>query len=183
MLKTLGCPYHELFSTALAKLVGAKETEVVAMNTLTTNLHLMMVSFYRPKANRYKILCEENAFPSDQYSLESQVKYHGYAPEDAIIEVKSREGEFTLRTEDIIKAIDDHADDIALLMMGGVNYYTGQVFDMELITAHAKSKGIVVGWDLAHGAGNIDLKLHDWGVDFAAWCSYKYFKRWTWLYL
>jgi len=167
-------PYHELFSTSLAKLVGAKETEVVAMNTLTTNLHLMMVSFYRPTASRYKILCEENAFPSDQYSLESQVKYHGYQPDDAIIEIKSRDGEFTLRTEDIIQAIDDNADDIALLMMGGVNYYTGQVFDMKLITAHAKSKGIVVGWDLAHGAGNIDLELHDWGVDFAAWCSYKY---------
>lgn len=167
-------PYHERFSDSLAKLVGAKSTEVVAMNTLTTNLHLLMVSFYRPTKGKYKILCEENAFPSDQYALESQVKFHGYQPEDAILEMTARAGEYTLRTEDILETIEKEGDQIAMLMIGGVNYYTGQVFDMKTITAAAKKKGIIVGWDLAHGAGNIDLHLHDWEVDFAAWCSYKY---------
>ncbi|MGB1000165.1 MAG: kynureninase [Flavobacteriales bacterium] len=167
-------PYHEFFQKDLAKLVGAKESEVLPMNSLTTNLHLLMVSFYQPTAKRFKIICEENAFPSDQYALESQVKFHGYDPEEALIELKARPGEFTLRTEDILEAIETHKEEAALLMIGGVNYYTGQVFDMKTITAFAKARGLFVGWDLAHGAGNIDLELHDWDVDFAAWCSYKY---------
>lgn len=167
--------YHELFQSALAKIVGAKkESEVVPMNTLTTNLHLLMVSFYRPEGNRYKILCEGKAFPSDQYALETQVKYHGYNPDDAIIELHPREGEHTIREEDVSKIIKEHVNEIALIMIGGVNYYTGQVFDMKKITKEGHDAGAIVGWDLAHAAGNIPLQLHDWGVDFAAWCSYKY---------
>lgn len=166
--------YHEMFAEPLSKIVGAKPEEVVAMNGLTTNLHLMMVSFYQPEGNRYKILCEGKAFPSDQYALQSQVKFHGYAPEDAIIELNPREGEHTLRTEDILQTIAQHKDEIALVMIGGVNYYTGQVMDMKTITKAGHDAGAFVGWDLAHGAGNIELHLHDWEVDFAAWCSYKY---------
>ena len=167
-------PYHEMFVAPLANLVGAEETEVAAMNGLTTNLHLLMVSFYRPEGGRYKILCEGKAFPSDQYALESQVRFHGYAPEDAIVELFPREGEHHLRTEDVLAKIEELGDSLALLMIGGVNYYTGQVFEMKTITASAKAQGANVGWDLAHGVGNIKLHLHDWDVDFAAWCSYKY---------
>lgn len=167
--------YHELFTQPLAELVGAKPEEVVAMNGLTTNLHLLMVSFYQPYGSRYKILCEGKAFPSDQYALESQVRFHGYQPDDALIELHPREGEHTIRLEDTLKAIEDHKDEIALIMIGGVNYYTGQLWDMETITKAGHEIGAKVGWDLAHGAGNVPLKLHDWGVDFAAWCSYKYF--------
>lgn len=166
--------YHEMFAEPLAKLVGAQKKEVVAMNGLTTNLHLLMVSFYQPKAERYKIICEGKAFPSDQYALESQVRFHGYDPDDAIIELFPREGEHTLRTEDVLTCIEQHSEEVCLLMIGGVNYYTGQVHDMKTITEFARAKGITVGWDLAHGVGNIDLELHHWGVDFAAWCSYKY---------
>jgi len=167
-------PYHERFAEPLAEIVGAKPSEVVVMNGLTTNLHLLMVSFYRPSAKRYKIICEAHAFPSDQYALETQVKFHGYDPEDALIEVKPREGEHLIRKEDILQKIEEHKDEVALLMIGGVNYYTGQLFDMEHITKEAQKQGITVGWDLAHAAGNVQLDLHKWGVDFAAWCSYKY---------
>ncbi|SFU40267.1 Kynureninase [Pustulibacterium marinum] len=166
--------YHERFAKPLSKIVGAKPEEVTVMNTLTVNLHFLMVSFYRPEGNRFKIICEEKAFPSDQYMLASQVKFHGYDPKEALVEIKKREGESFWRTEDILKIIEETGDELALVMMGGVNYYNGQVFDMETITKAAKKQGAHVGWDLAHGAGNAELKLHDWGVDFAAWCSYKY---------
>ncbi len=166
--------YHEMFAEPLSKIVGAQPKEVVAMNGLTTNLHLMMVSFYRPTSDRYKIVCEAKAFPSDQYALESQVRHHGLDPDEALIEVGPREGEHLIREEDILKAIADAGDSLALVMIGGVNYYTGQVFDMKKITAAGQAVGAYVGWDLAHGAGNIELKLHDWNVDFACWCSYKY---------
>lgn len=166
--------YHERFSAQLSKIVGAKPTEVSVMNTLTVNLHLLMVSFYRPTNKRFKIICEEKAFPSDQYMLASQVRLHGYSPEEAIVEIKKRDGEHNFRTEDILKVIDEVGEACALVLIGGVNYYTGQVLDMETITQAAKKTGAFVGWDLAHAAGNVALKLNDWGVDFAAWCSYKY---------
>lgn len=166
--------YHEQFREPLATLVGAKHREVVAMNTLTVNLHLLMVSFYRPTASRYKIVIEDSAFPSDSYAVQSQARFHGFDPADAVVRITPREGEDLLRTEDIEAVIDRDGDQIALMMMGGVNYLTGQRYDMERITAKAQSKGCVVGWDLAHGIGNVPLRLHDWGVDFATWCSYKY---------
>lgn len=166
--------YHERFAEPLSKIVGAKPSEITVMNTLTVNLHLLMASFYRPNATRYKIICEEKAFPSDQYMIQSQIQFHGFTTSDALVEVKKRENEHQLRIEDIFATIDAHANDTALLLMGGVNYYTGQVFDMQAITKYAQDRGIVVGWDLAHAAGNIEMQLHDWNVDFAAWCSYKY---------
>ncbi len=166
--------YHERLATPLGKIVGAKPSEITVMNTLTVNLHLLMVSFYRPKGKRYKIICEEKAFPSDQYMLQSQVRFHGYDPNDAIVEIKKREGEHNFRTEDILAAINEIGEECALILIGGVNYYTGQVFDMETITKAGHDIGAFVGWDLAHAAGNIKLKLHDWDVDFASWCSYKY---------
>jgi kynureninase len=166
--------YHEFLTKKIANVVGALPIEVVVTHSLTTNLHLLMVSFYRPTKSRYKIICESKAFPSDQYALESQVKFHGYTTEDALIEVEPREGEHTVRDEDVIKAINDCGDELALVMIGGVNYYTGQLFDMKSITKAGHDVGAVVGWDLAHAAGNINLKLHEWNVDFAAWCSYKY---------
>lgn len=166
--------YHEFLTPKIAPIVGAKNHEVVVTHSLTTNLHLLMVSFYRPTKDRFKIICEGKAFPSDQYALESQAKFHGYSPEEAIIEVFPREGEHTIREEDILKTIEDHKDSLALIMWGGVNYYTGQYFDLEQITKAGHDAGAIVGFDLAHGAGNVELKLHDWGVDFAAWCSYKY---------
>jgi kynureninase len=166
--------YHERFAVPLGKIVGAKPSEVTVMNTLTVNLHLLMVSFYRPTKNRYKIICEEKAFPSDQYMFQSQVRFHGYKTEDAIIELKRREGEHNLRLEDILAKIEEVGDELALVMIGGVNYYTGQVFDIKTITEAGHKAGAVVGWDLAHAAGNIALHLHDWNVDFASWCSYKY---------
>ncbi|WP_209406108.1 kynureninase [Pseudozobellia sp. WGM2] len=166
--------YHERLAEPMAKVVGAKPEEVCAMNTLTVNLHLLMVTFYRPTKERYKIICEEKAFPSDQYMLQSQVRHHGFTPEEAIVEVKKREGENHWHTEDILKVIEDTGDELALVLIGGVNYYNGQVFDMETITTAGKKVGAMVGWDLAHAAGNIELKLHDWNADFAAWCSYKY---------
>tara|TARA_R110002049_G_scaffold13949_5_gene59907 strand:+ start:760 stop:2040 length:1281 start_codon:yes stop_codon:yes gene_type:complete len=158
----------------LANLLGASELEVVAMNSLSVNLHLLMVSFYRPKGKKYKILTEAGAFPSDQYILESQVKYHGFSPDKAIIEAKPRPNEHVLRTEDILELIRSHKDDLALIMFSGVQYYTGQLFDMNAISKEAKANNIIVGFDLAHTVGNIPLQLHDWGVDFATWCSYKY---------
>ncbi len=167
-------PYHEFFSESLAKLVGAKPEEVVVMGSLTNNLHLLMVSFFRPEGKRTKILCEAKAFPSDQYALASQLRYHGLDPKEHLVEVGPREGEHHIRMEDIIAAINNHGEEIAVMMIGGVNYYTGQVMDMKNLTASAQDRGIMVGWDLAHGAGNIKIKLHDWNVDFAAWCHYKY---------
>lgn len=166
--------YHEILSESAAKIVGAEPSEVVMMNQLTVNLHLLMISFYRPTASKYKIICEAKAFPSDQYALESQVKLHGFNPADAIIEIHPREGEYCIRHEDIFKAIEEHQQELALVMIGGVNYYTGQVFDMKTITAKAHAAGALVGFDLAHAAGNIELHLNHWGVDFACWCSYKY---------
>lgn len=166
--------YHELLTKPTAELMGAEPSEVVVTHSLTTNLHLLMVSFYTPTKDRFKILAEAKAFPSDLYALESQVKFHGYNPEEALILLEPREGEHTIRTEDIIQKIDEEGDSIATIMMGGVNYYTGQLFDMESITKAGHHAGAIVGFDLAHAAGNVDLNLHDWGVDFAAWCSYKY---------
>jgi kynureninase len=167
-------PYHEMFTKPLCKIAGALPHEVVAMNQLTVNLHLLMVSFYRPTKQRYKILCEAKAFPSDQYAMESQVNFHGYKYEDAVIEVKPKEGEHSIRTEDILAAIDKNKNSIALVLFSGVNYYTGQLFDMPAITAAAHKAGAYAGFDLAHAAGNVPLHLHDWDVDFACWCSYKY---------
>ncbi|MEO2071521.1 MAG: kynureninase [Zunongwangia sp.] len=166
--------YHERFAEKLSKVVGAKPKEITVMNTLTVNLHLMMVSFYRPTKKRYKIICEEKAFPSDQYMISSQVRFHGFNPEDAIVELKKRDGEHNFRTEDILAKIEEVGEECALILIGGVNYYTGQVFDMKTITEAGHKIGAFVGWDLAHAAGNIKLELHDWNVDFAAWCSYKY---------
>jgi kynureninase len=165
--------YHENLTEKVARIVGAKPIEVVVTHSLTTNLHLLMVSFYRPTGKRTKILCEAKAFPSDQYALESQVKFHGLSAEN-LVEVAPREGEQLIRMEDILSKIEEIGDELALVMIGGVNYYTGQLFDMETITKAGHKVGAVVGFDLAHAAGNINLKLHDWGVDFAAWCGYKY---------
>lgn len=166
--------YHERFCDPLSEVVGALPDEVAVMNTLTVNLHLLMVSFYQPTEKRYKILCEEKAFPSDQYMMRSQVDFHGFNPNEAIVEVKRRPGEHNIRHEDIIAKIEELGDELALVLMGGVNYYTGQVFDIAAITEAAHKVGAIAGWDLAHAAGNIKLNLHDWNVDFAAWCSYKY---------
>ena len=169
-------PYHETVTNGLANIVGAKKTEVVAMNSLTANLHFLMVSFYRPTAQRYKIVIEADAFPSDKYAVKSQIAFHATSQksEDSLIELKPRKNETTLRTEDILKTIKENGDEIALIMLGGVNYYTGQKFDFESITKAGHKAGAIVGFDLAHAAGNIELKLHDWNADFAAWCSYKY---------
>lgn len=166
--------YHHIFSERLAKLVGANKNEVVATNTLTVNLQLLMVSFYRPQGKRYKIMMEAGAFPSDQYAVETQVKMYGYDPKDAIIEIAPKAGEHTLRDEDIIQAIEDAGDSLALVMFGGVNYYTGQLFDLKGITKAGQNVGAYVGFDLAHAVGNVPLQLHKWNVDFACWCSYKY---------
>lgn len=167
-------PYHEIFPRQLSAIVGCKENEVVVMNQLTVNLHLLMVTFYRPTKERYKIICEAKAFPSDQYALESQVRYHGFDSDDAIVEVKPRDGEHAIRSEDILSTIQQHKDSTALVLFGGVNYYTGQLFDMKAITEAAHTAGAYAGFDLAHAAGNVNLRLHDWNVDFACWCSYKY---------
>jgi kynureninase len=166
--------YHENLTEKVAKIVGAKPLEVVVTHSLTTNLHLLMVSFYRPQGKRTKILCEAKAFPSDQYALESQVKFHGLNLADHLVEVGPGAGEQLIREEDILSKIEELGDELALVMIGGVNYYTGQLFDMAAITKAGHSVGAVVGFDLAHAAGNINLQLHEWGLDFAAWCSYKY---------
>jgi kynureninase len=173
--------YHDKLIHPLSRIVGALPHEVVVMNQLTVNLHLMLVSFYRPTANRFKLICEAKAFPSDQYAFETHVRHHaclpdgqGFDPEEAIIEVGPRIGEYTIRTEDIISVIQKHGAETALVLFGGINYYTGQLFDLEKITAAAKSVGSKVGFDLAHAAGNVELHLHDWDVDVACWCTYKY---------
>jgi len=167
-------PYHEFLTEAMAKVVGAKPIEVVVMNTLSVNLHLMMVSFYRPTTKRHKILIEFDAFPSDKYAVASQIKFHGFDPAESLIELKAREGEECIRMEDIEAVIEAEGEEIALIMIGNTNYYTGQFFDMKHIAALGHAKGCKVGFDCAHGAGNVDLNLHDSGVDFAVWCSYKY---------
>jgi len=166
--------YHENLTEKAAKVVGALPVEVVITHSLTTNLHLLMVSFYQPKGKRTKILCEAKAFPSDQYALESQVKFHGLDLKENLIEIAPREGEHLINEEDILAKIEELGDELAMVMIGGVNYYTGQLFDMEAITKAGHAVGAKVGFDLAHAAGNINLKLHDWGLDFAAWCGYKY---------
>jgi kynureninase len=166
--------YHKELKRLMAPIVGASEQELCPMNTLTVNLHLLMVSFYRPTKERFKIIMEAGAFPSDQYALESQVRFHGFDPKDAIIEVAPKQGEYTLKTEDIIAAIETNGNEIALVLFGGINYFTGQLFDMEAITKAGHSIGAKVGFDLAHAAGNVPLQLHNWDVDFACWCSYKY---------
>ncbi len=166
--------FHKLFPQKITPLLGAKEDEVVIMNTLTANLHFLLVSFYRPQGRRYKILTEAGNFPSDYYALETQVKFHGYEFEDAVVEISPREGEDHLRTEDILNTIEDLGETLALVMMSGVNYYTGQRFDMESISKAAHQQGAIAGYDLAHAIGNVPMQLHQWGVDFAAWCSYKY---------
>jgi len=166
--------YHEIFPQSLAKIVGALPEEVVAMNGLTVNLHLLMTTFYRPTSQRYKIICEAKAFPSDQYAIESQVRLHGLDPATSIIEIAPREGSAIILEEDIAATIEAHRDSLALVLFGGVNYYSGQVFDMQSITRMAHAAGAIAGFDLAHAAGNVPLQLHDWNVDFACWCSYKY---------
>ena len=167
-------PYHEQLAPAMARIVGAGEHEVVLMNSLTVNLHLMLVSFYRPIPGRSRILIEKNAFPSDQYAVKSQIRFHGFSAVDSLLEISPRRGEKQIRTEDILRTIQDQGDGIALVMMGGLNYYTGQVYDMKRISEAARAKGCLVGFDLAHAVGNVKLALHDWGMDFAVWCTYKY---------
>ena len=189
-------PYHEFLTEQMAKVVGAKPLETVVMNSLTVNLHLLMVSFYRPNPKRNKIIIEGDAFPSDQYAVKSQIDFHKNSPKFKVqsskseenpksktqnpksntwlIELKPREGETALRTEDILQTIEETGEELALIMLGGVNYYTGQAFDMQAITEAGQKVGAIVGFDLAHAAGNLELKLHEWNVDFACWCSYKY---------
>ncbi|HSN09076.1 MAG TPA: kynureninase [Hanamia sp.] len=166
--------FHDVFSKKLQPILGALPEEIVVMNTLTVNLHLMMTTFYRPDKKRFKIICENRAFTSDLYAIDSQLKLHGVSPEEGLIEMKPREGEYTLRTEDIISTIKENADELALVLFGGINYFTGQLFDMKSITAATHEAGAKCGFDLAHVVGNVALQLHEWNVDFACWCSYKY---------
>src|SRR5262249_52936919 len=166
--------YHEALREPTARLVGAKPVEVICMNSLTVNLHLMMATFYRPAKSRFKVLMEEPAFPSDTYAIKTQIAHNGLDPEDALILVRPRKGEFTIRTEDILDLINKHGGELAVVMFGGVNFFTGQLFEIEKITAAAQKHGIFAGFDLAHAIGNVPLLLHDWNVDFAVWCSYKY---------
>src|SRR5437764_2894699 len=166
--------YHEALREPTARLVGANSLEVIYMNSLTVNLHLMMATFYRPTKSRFKILMEEPAFPSDTYAIKTQIVHHGLDPKDALILARPRKGEFTIRTEDIVHLINKHADRLAVVMFGGVNFFTGQLFDIQTITAAAQNHGAGAGFDLAHAIGNAPLSLHDWNVDFAVWCSYKY---------
>ena len=166
--------YHEYLTDKMAKVVGAKPLEVVIMNTLTTNLHLLMVSFYQPTKTKYKIVIESDAFPSDRYAVESQLKFHGFDADEGVILWKPRKGEELLRMEDLEEIVTNQGDEIAMLLIGGLNYYTGQFLDLKKIASIGHSKNCIVGIDLAHGAGNVQPNLHDSGVDFAAWCTYKY---------
>ena len=166
--------FHERLAKPSANIVGAKPSEVVIMNALTVNIHLLLVSFYHPQKKRFKVIIEKDAFPSDQYAIESQISFHGYNKKEALVEIAPRDGRKVLDEKDILDAIELHGDSIALIYLGGVNYYTGQVFDMESITSLGKKHGATIGFNLAHCAGNIELELHDWGVDFASWCTYKY---------
>jgi kynureninase len=166
--------YHELLTPSTARLVGAKPLEVVVMNTLSVNLHLLMVSFYRPTKERFRILVEASAFPSDRYAVASQARFHGYCPEETILALEPRPGESLLREEDLLETLERHGDSIALVLLGQANYLTGQAFDVPAIVRAGHARGCVVGLDLAHGAGNLRLALHEWNVDFAAWCNYKY---------
>jgi len=167
-------PYHENITKSFANLVGAKEAEVVAMNTLTANLHMMMVSFYRPTKTRFKILIEKNTFPSDQYAVDSQARFHGFDPEIAVVEVKTDVNDKVVSQESLLAQIEELGDELALVMLGNCNYLSGQCFDIESITKKAHSVGAMCGFNLAHGAGNLFLELHKHQVDFAVWCSYKY---------
>ena len=167
-------PYHRLLTDNMAGIVGAKPLEVVVMNSLTVNLHLMMVSFYRPTPQRHKLVVEAGAFPSDEYAFSSQIRFHGFDPATSLIELAPRPGETSIRPEDIDALLEREGSEIALVLLGGVNYATGQLFDMEAITRTGHTRGCVVGFDLAHAAGNVPLRMHDWGVDFAVWCNYKY---------
>jgi kynureninase len=166
--------YHETLRDPMARLVGAQPIEVICMNSLTVNLHLMMATFYRPKKSRFKILMEDPAFPSDTYAIKTQIVHHGLDPKEALILARPHSGEFTVRTEEILDLMEKHADELAVVLIGGVNFFTGQLFDIPTITAAAQKHGITVGVDLAHAIGNVPLSLHDWNVDFAVWCSYKY---------
>jgi kynureninase len=166
--------YHETLREPTARLVGAKPVEVICMNSLTVNLHLMMATFYRPTKSRFKILMEEPAFPSDTYAVKTQILHHGLDPKDALILAQPRQGESTIKTEDIVDLIDRHRDQLTAVMFGGVNFFTGQLVDIAQITAAAQKHDIIAGFDLAHAVGNVPLSLHEWNVDFAVWCSYKY---------
>ncbi|MER7458364.1 kynureninase [Micromonospora sp. NPDC126480] len=167
-------PYHELLTAPAARLVGARPAEVVVMNSLTVNLHLLMVSFYRPAGARTRIVIEDTAFPSDSYAVRSQARFHGLDPDATVVRLTPRPGEDTLRTDDVLDFLAAEGDTVALVLLGGVNYLTGELMDIPAVTAAGRAAGAVVGWDLAHAAGNVPLHLHDWHVDFAAWCSYKY---------
>ena len=166
--------YHETLREPTARLAGAQPNEVICMNSLTVNIHLMMATFYRPTKSRFKILMEDPAFPSDTYAIKTQIIHHGLDPKDALVLARPRQGEFAVRTEEIVDLIEKHHDELAVVMMGAVNFFTGQLFDIEKITSAAQKHGIIVGFDLAHAVGNVPLELHDWSVDFAVWCSYKY---------
>src|SRR5207249_2808456 len=172
--KTPWYSYHETLREPAARLVGAQPIEVISMNSLTVNLHLMMATFYRPTKARFKILMEDPAFPSDTYAIKTQIIHHGLDPKDTLILARPRSGEFTVRTEEILDLMEKHADELEVILIGGVNFFTGQLFDIPTITAAAQEHGITVGVDLAHAIGNVPLSLHDWNVDFAVWCSYKY---------
>src|SRR5436305_10500916 len=166
--------YHEALREPTARLVGAKPLEVICMNSLTANLHLMMATFYRPTKSRFKILMEDPAFPSDTYAVKTQIRHHGLDPKDALVLASPRKGEFAVRTEDVVDLIEKNRDSLAIVWVAGVNFFTGQLFDVPTITKAAQKHGIIVGFDVAHAAGNVPLSMHDWNVDFAVWCTYKY---------
>src|ERR1051325_472126 len=166
--------YHEPLREPMAQLCGAKPLEVICMNSLTVNLHLMMATFYRPTKSRFKILMEDPAFPSDTYAIKTQIRHHGLDPNEALVLARPRKGEFTIRMQDIVDLIDEQRDQLAVVMFAGINFFTGQLFDVEKITAAAHRHGVIAGFDVAHAIGNVPLALHDWNVDFAVWCSYKY---------